>query len=409
MECLAVIPARGGSKGIPRKNVLPLAGKPLIAYNIEQAFLSHLVTRVVVSTDDAEIGAVARQFGAEVVWRPAEISGDTASSEAALLHVLEYLETTEAYQPDLLVFLQCTSPLTLAQDIDGTIQALLDQGADTSLAVTPFHYFLWQSREGDAVGINHDKAVRLLRQQREPQYLETGAVYVMKAPGFRSAGHRFFGCTAMYVIPPERRLEIDDPVDFDVAQVLLSQQHARQVVEGRGGRTSIPAGPAPAKPEPLPQPVGALILDFDGVFTDNRVLVMQDGREAVWCSRADGWGIARLKQAGVPILILSTETNPVVQARADKLGLPCLQGQRVKWDALAPWLADQGIDPGHVVYVGNDVNDLDCMQHVGCAVAVADSAPEVLQAADLILAQCGGNGAIREICDRILHLLPAGG
>ena len=328
IECLAVIPARGGSKGIPRKNVRLLAGKPLIAYNIEQARQASLVNRVVVSTDDAEIAAVSRQFGAEVVWRPAEISGDHASSEAALLHTLEYLQQSENYTPDLLAFLQCTSPLTLAEDIDGTLQALLEQQADTSLAVIPFHYFLWQehfsapsqdmggSTVADATGINHDKRVRLLRQEREPQYLETGAVYGMRVPGFLAARHRFFGKTALYVMPPERRLEIDDPVDFQMAEVLLRTQQQTQ------------------RQQTLPEKIAALVMDFDGVFTDNHVVVFQDGREAVICDRGDGWGIGKLKKTGLPVLILSTETNPVVQARANKLGLPCIQGQADKGHAL---------------------------------------------------------------------------
>ncbi len=311
MECLAIIPARGGSKGIPRKNILPLAGKPLIAYNIEQARLAQGVNRVVVSTDDAEIGAVARQYGAEVVWRPAEISGDSASSESALLHVLESLHASEGYRPDVLVFLQCTSPLTLAEDIDGTLQALLDAQADTALAVIPFHYFVWKPEpDGDAVGINHDKGYRPLRQQREPQYLETGAVYVMRVPGFEAARHRFFGKTAMYIMPPERRLEIDDPVDFQVAEVLLRDlQQVRQASR-------------------LPTDVQALVLDFDGVFTDNKVIVFQDGREAVVCDRGDGHGIAQLKKTGLPILILSTESNPVVKARARQTGTGLLERNR---------------------------------------------------------------------------------
>ncbi|HEY9766444.1 MAG TPA: acylneuraminate cytidylyltransferase family protein, partial [Chroococcales cyanobacterium] len=121
MAVLAVIPARGGSKGIPRKNVRLLAGKPLIAHAIEAARGSRSIDRVVVSTDDTEIGRVAERFGAEVVWRPTEISGDTASSEAALLFTLDFLESKEGYRPDILVFLQCTAPLTLAEDIDDTV------------------------------------------------------------------------------------------------------------------------------------------------------------------------------------------------------------------------------------------------------------------------------------------------
>src|SRR3954467_12096692 len=108
---LAIIPARGGSKGIPRKNVRPFLGKPLLAHTIEHARLAPSVTRVVVSTDDAEIAAIAGRHGAEVVTRPADISGDVAGSEAALRHVLDHLEAAERYEPDLVVFLQATSPL----------------------------------------------------------------------------------------------------------------------------------------------------------------------------------------------------------------------------------------------------------------------------------------------------------
>jgi N-acylneuraminate cytidylyltransferase len=387
LEVLAVIPARGGSKGIPRKNVLPLAGLPLVAHNILQARLARLVSRVVVSTDDAEIGAAARKYGAGVIWRPAEISGDTASSEQALLHTLETLAQSEGYQPDLLAFLQCTSPLTLAEDIDGTIQALLDAGADTSLAVTPFHYFLWKDTGGEATGINHDKRRRPLRQEREPQYLETGAVYVMRAPGFRQARHRFFGKTAMYVMPGERRLEIDEPVDFQVAEMLL--RHAR----------------AQTRRLALPRPVTALALDFDGVFTDDGVLVMQDGQEGVICSRSDGMGIARLKKTGLPVCVFSSETNPVVQARCAKLSIPCRQGLGDKAAALQAWLDELRLDPAGVVYLGNDINDLGCLALVGCPAAVADAHPQALAAAQLVLERPGGRGAIRELCELILEAL----
>lgn len=124
MEILTIIPARGGSKGIPRKNARPLAGKPLIAHTIEHAWQARSVSRVVVSTDYPEIAAVAQRYGAKVVWRPAEISGDTATSESALLHVLNYLRDREGYEPDLVVSLQATSPLRQPDDIQNTIETL---------------------------------------------------------------------------------------------------------------------------------------------------------------------------------------------------------------------------------------------------------------------------------------------
>ena len=225
MEVLAIIPARGGSKGIPRKNVRLLCGKPLVAWMIGAALASKVVTRVVVSTDDDEVSTVSRKWGAHVITRPSEIAGDLASSESALLHALDYLEAADSYKAGLVVFLQCTAPLTLPEDIDNTVQVLLKTNADSALAVAPFHYFLWQcDKAGCAVGVNHDKSVRLRRQDREPQYLEAGSIYAMRTEGFRKAKHRFFGKTVMHIIPPERCLEIDDLHGFSVAEALLSKR-----------------------------------------------------------------------------------------------------------------------------------------------------------------------------------------
>lgn len=388
IETLAIIPARGGSVGVPRKNARPLAGKPLIVHTIEQALAAASVTRVVVSTDDEEIATISRAAGAEVVRRPADLSGSKATSESALLHVLDSLAQSESYRPEVLVFLQCTSPLTLAEDIDGTVNAMLDEGADSALAVTDFHYFLWgRDAGGRAVGINHDKRVRPMRQDREPQFLETGAVYAMRVEGFRKANHRFFGVTAMYETPAERCLEIDEPVDFEVAEMLMR------------------AAQSDARLRLLPRRVGAVAFDFDGVFTDNRVWVSQDGAESVACNRSDGMGLSALRKAGVPMTVISTEVNPVVAARCEKLKLPCLQGIDDKPPVLLAWLAEQGVAPADAVFVGNDVNDLGCLTAVGCGVVVADAHPAVRAAGRIVLTRDGGRGAVRELCDLVLRTL----
>lgn len=197
----------------------------MIAYSIESALRAETVHRVAVSTDDLTIADISLKYGAEVVRRPVDISGDLASSEAALLHVLEELHRKERYQPDLLVFLQCTSPLTLPADIDGTVQALLDQDADTAFAAAPFHYFIWsRNDDGSMTGINHDAQTRLMRQQRYDQFIESGAVYVMRVPGFLKHGHRFFGKTVMYELPEERCFEIDEPIDLLIAEQLIERQ-----------------------------------------------------------------------------------------------------------------------------------------------------------------------------------------
>lgn len=385
MNCLSIIPARGGSKGIPRKNIHALAGRPLISWTIEAANRAKLVDRVIVSTDDPEIAAASKEHGAEVIWRPEQISGDLASSESALLHTLDVLERKEGYKPDITVFLQCTSPLTLAEDIDGTVKVLLDENADSALAVTPFHYFLWKRDTNvGATGINHDKRLRLLRQQSEDQFLEVGAVYAMKTQEFREVKHRFFGNTALYVMPPERVLEIDEPIDLEIAEILLRKREQSRKLE------LIPDDPA------------ALIMDFDGVFTDNSVFVFQDGKEAVRCDRSDGWGMMLLREVGLPLLILSTEKNPVVQARANKLGIPCLQGVQDKYATLISWCGERNIPLSRVVYLGNDMNDIQCLRAVGCPTVVNNAHPDTFKVARLILNSRGGEGALRELSDLII-------
>ncbi|MDA1093225.1 MAG: HAD hydrolase family protein [Acidobacteria bacterium] len=147
-----------------------------------------------------------------------------------------------------------------------------------------------------------------------------------------------------------------------------------------------------------------VVFDFDGVFTDNRVLVDQDGKEAVFCSRADGLGLQALCRLGIGSLVLSTETNPVVSARAAKLGIDCVQGLGdTKWAALSQILSDRALDPDHVAYVGNDINDLDCLRHVGVSICVADAYPAALEVARYVTTRLGGMGAVREVCDLLVE------
>jgi YrbI family 3-deoxy-D-manno-octulosonate 8-phosphate phosphatase len=384
METIAIIPARGGSKGIPGKNILSIAGKPLIAHTIITSLASRLISRTVVSTDDTRIANIAEKFGAETIIRPVDISGDDSPSELSLLHVLDHLGRTENYHSDLIVFLQCTSPLTLSEDIDGTIEALLNHEADTALSVRPFHYFLWLTGpDGNAIGINHDKNVRQTRQARQPQYLENGAIYVMRTEGFKKNKHRFFGKTVMYEMPAERCFEIDDPFDLSVAEFLMIKDKTMRALIH------------------LPEKIDALILDFDGVFTDNRVIVDQYGHEAALCNRADGMGISRLKELGFRILVLSTEKNPIVQARCQKLGIQCINNVQNKIATLKNWTKTNGLDLRNVVYVGNDINDLDCLGAAGCGVAVNDAHPQVKRVANIVLSKPGGHGAIRELSEMI--------
>lgn len=383
---VAIIPARGGSKGVPRKNVRDVAGKPLIGWTIEAARAAKSVDLVVVSTDDCEIASVAESFGAKVVWRPAEISGDTASSESALLHALDVLEK-EGCSPDELVFLQCTSPLTTGADIDDCVRAMTETNADCAFTAKEFFYFIWKREsDGSAVGINHDLRFRPRRQDREAQYEENGAVYVMKTDGFRRHRHRFFGKTVFSLMPPERCFEIDVEMDMEVATVLLTRR----------------AGTTCAARE-FPRKLGAVVFDFDGVMTDDSVWVSTSGEELVKCSRSDGQGIALARKWKVPLLILSSEANAVVSRRAEKLGMEVIQGIGLsgKAEVLKGWAEANGVGLDSVVFMGNDLNDVECMRMCGFAVAPASAHRCAKARADWVLEHDGGGGAVRECLEKI--------
>lgn len=376
---LVVIPARGGSKGIPRKNLAPVGGVSLVGRAVRSAHAARLVDVVVVSTDDDEIAAEAQSWGAGVVRRPEPLASDVASSESVLVHALEHVGAGGA-GPDVCVLVQCTSPFIDAADIDGPVAQVLDDRADCALTVTPTHGFLWRHATGDTLtGVNHDESGRLRRQDREPEYLETGAVYAMRAAGFLEHRHRFFGRVGFHVVPSGRALEIDDLGELELARTLA-----------RSGGGS------------LPGEVGAIVFDFDGVMTDDRAIVSQDGVESVTVSRSDGMGVERLRRAGVPMLVLSKERNPVVARRCEKLQIEVLHGIEDKRPALEAWLAERAIPVESLVYVGNDVNDIDCLELAGCAVIPSDAHRDVRRHADVVLSRPGGRGAVRELADLVL-------
>ena len=148
--------------------------------------------------------------------------------------------------------------------------------------------------------------------------------------------------------------------------------------------------------------VEAIAFDFDGVFTDNRVYVMPNGGEAVVCDRSDGMGISMLRKAGVPMVVISTETNPVVSTRCAKLRLEVRQGVDDKLPTLEEWAARNKLRMEGIAFVGNDINDVECLHAAGLGVVVADAYPVAAEAADLVLTKEGGRGAVREFADRLL-------
>ncbi|MFQ5923661.1 MAG: cytidylyltransferase domain-containing protein [Anaerolineales bacterium] len=401
VEVLAIVPARGGSKSIPRKNVRLFGGHPLLAYSIAAGLQAESVNRVIVSTDDSEFARQAEIYGAEVPFlRPQALAADETPDLPVFVHVLQTLKETEGYRPDLVVQLRPTSPIRPPDCIDRAVEMLIRNNEADSVrgVVVPSQnpYKMWEmDADGKLRPLIQSEIAEPFNAPRQilpVAYWQTGHVDVIRVETIEEkksmTGDVILGLT----LDPAYTVDIDSERDWRDAERTLLSIDQPLVQPGKAPRS-------------LPQQVGLLVLDFDGTLTDDRVWVDAEGNETVAAHRGDGWGIVRLRERGIPIHILSTETHPVVEARARKLGVPVTQGAKDKGPILEELIQGEGISREQVVYVGNDVNDLSCFPLVGFAAAVADAHPEVKREADLVLTKPGGRGAVRELCDKIMARL----
>jgi N-acylneuraminate cytidylyltransferase len=364
---------------------MDFCGKPLLAWSILQARQAKAVNAVYVTSDDNAILRVAEEFGATPIRRPDELSTDTATSEATLLHAIDYIEKETATNIDVVLFLQATSPLRESADIDGAVQKMIDENADSLFSSARLEdFFIWQETEEGLKSLNFDFARRLRRQDVKPQYVENGSIYLFKPHVLRTTNNRLGGCIATYEMDFWKTWEIDSREDKALCEWYFMNRLTKRFMNLS------------------PSAIDLIVYDFDGVMTDNRVLTLPDGTEAVFANRADGWGIGQLRKAGFRQIILSTETNSVVSARAKKLQIEVLQGRDDKARDLSNYCQSQGIDLANVLYVGNDVNDLDVMRLVGYPVAPADAHPKVLAIARHVTKARGGEGVIKEISEILL-------
>jgi N-acylneuraminate cytidylyltransferase len=406
-EVLAIIPARSGSKGIPGKNIKDFAGFPLLAYSVAAGLESKLVTRVVVSTDSQEIADIAKTWGAEIPFlRPAEFAQDDTLDLPVMLHCLDWLEKNEGYKPDVVVWLRPTSPIRPRNCVDDAVRILLDHpDADSVRGVVlagqnPFKMWFIDVDTGQMkplLGIEEiDESYNAPRQILPDVYWQTGHIDAIRLKTITEKGSVTGDTILPLLIDPEYTVDIDLPQDWQTAEQTLYNRNLDMVDPAHQRRG-------------FPDKIDCLILDFDGVLTDDRVWVNERGEEMVAANRADGLGLEALRNhTGIPVIVVSRETNPVVAHRCKKLQLPVLQAVLDKDQAVRNLIESEKFDPAHVVFVGNDINDLVVFPLVGYTIVPADAHPEVQRRADLILSKAGGKGAVREVCDMILSRLENG-
>jgi YrbI family 3-deoxy-D-manno-octulosonate 8-phosphate phosphatase len=402
-EILALIPARGGSKGIPRKNIRRFAGYPLLAWSIAAAKQSRFVTRVIVSTDDEEIAAVARAYEAETPFlRPSEFAQDNTTDLPVFQHALQWLEEHESYQPEILIQLRPTSPIRPKDCVDNSIKLLMQHDdADCVRGVVPAGqnpHKMWRFAGPDqpvqpllqVEGIA--EPYNAPRQLLPPVYWQTGHIDAIRVSTIKKKKSLTGDVVYPLVIDPRYTVDIDNLSDWAKYESLASS--ALEMVTP--GATSVVK-------RLMPEKIDLVISDFDGVITDNRVWVNEQGTEFVAAYRSDSIGVSLLRTIGVEVMILSSEPDRVVEARARKMGVEVIHGVGIheKGRVMQEVLEQKNIKAENVIYIGNDVNDLPCFKLAGWSVAVADAYPEVIQAADFVLSKTGGHGALREVCDLI--------
>jgi CMP-N,N'-diacetyllegionaminic acid synthase len=223
---VCVIPARGGSKGVPRKNIKPLAGKPLIAYSIEQSLQSEYIDRTIVSTEDKEIADISRKYGAEVPFiRPDDLAGDQVATVDVLVHAINWLEEKDKYSFDILVLLHTTTPLREVNDIDSCIKMLVESKADDVFSVTEAHrnpYFNMVEISPNGKVQLSKKGAFTSRQTATKVYDMNSSIYVWRKEILKSEKKIFLENSRVYIMPKERSLDIDDNLDFKIAEFLIT-------------------------------------------------------------------------------------------------------------------------------------------------------------------------------------------
>lgn len=230
-KTIAIIPARGGSKGIPRKNVRLLAGKPLVCYAIEKALESKYIDTVVVSTEDGEIAEVSKKCGAEILKRPEELAEDKTPTMDVVFHVLGSFEQNE-YMDPIIVLLQPTSPLRDVEDIDGAIELFLNADCESVVSVCEVShspYWCLKIEKGYLKPLFGNKYFGTRRQELETTYMPNGAIYVLTPRTLYKYKSFYCDCTIPYIMPTERSIDIDTRLDFMLAELLIKKYDVHSI------------------------------------------------------------------------------------------------------------------------------------------------------------------------------------
>ncbi len=382
MRWVAYMPLRGGSKSIPGKNIRLLAGKPLFAWSLGQAVESGCFDKIYVGTDaDPVRDAVETLFSGSVslIERSPKTCTDDASTESALL------EFSAQADFDVLCLIQATSPLTCAADFCAAQRLFLAENADSLLTATRTKRFFW-TPEGEA--LNYVPSARPRRQEFTGSFMENGAFYFTRRETLERTRCRLGGQVSIYEMPAETATEIDEPDDWERMENTLQQRYQR-TSENRINH------------------IRGLVIDVDGTLTDGGMYYGAQGEALKKFNTRDAHGMQRVQRAGLHLCVMTQEQSEAVHARMLKLQIkdyyPGVTDKLGKLHAIAQaWQ----LPLDAIAFVGDDLNDLACLQAVGLSCCPRDAVLAIRSGADYVAAHDGGAGAVRDVCDMLLRHQP---
>ncbi len=382
-KVIAFIPVRGGSKSIPLKNIKPFCGKPLVYWNISALQATAMVDEIVVATDSSDIEKVVESFPfskVSIYRRSAENANDTASTESVML---EYIRDTNIASTDIFMLVQATSPLTESKHFEGALSKY-DQGKnDSLLSCVKSRRFFWNM---DGTSNNYDYMNRPRRQDFPGIFMENGAFYISTVQNILKSGNRLGGKIGIYEMPEYTSLEIDEPDDWDLLEMLMK----RHILSKKDQKKKIKL----------------FLSDVDGVLTDGGMYYSEYGDELKKFNTRDGMAFQLLKEAGIKTGLITSEETKIVERRANKLKVDYLFQGRYK-DGKLSVVKDicikEKINIDEVAYIGDDINCTDLLSAVGLCACPNDAIPEVKKIRNIkILSVKGGEGAVREFVEYIL-------
>ncbi|MFH0793484.1 MAG: HAD hydrolase family protein [bacterium] len=385
LKYVALIPARGGSKGIPGKNIKLLAGRPLIYWACKAAEEARSIKAVYVSTNDSKIADVARSFGLSklhVIDRAPETATDSASTESCMLDFAKRVKFANV------ILLQATSPLITSNDLDRAVEVFEKRRCDSVISIVRQKRFIWkQGAKGLIEPANYNPRKRPRRQDHEGFYVENGAIYLTSLKVLLEHGCRVGNRVAYVEMAPDTYFEIDEPDDWRVVEMLLERRLATQ---SDGWNEKL-------------KKIRFVAADVDGVLTDGGMYYGDDGTESKKFQTRDGKGFELLRQAGFLTGIITGETISIITRRGQKLKLDEVhQGALDKVKVMTEILHRRAIRWDEVAYIGDDVGDVELLKRVGVSCAPRDAMPCAMRCCNLPLKARGGEGALRELAEMIL-------